>query len=81
MNSGDLIEQLRHAGPSQYLLRRLQRFSINVHSRIADQMRRDGLLEEVWPGFLAQCSFSIYSDIMGLEIFKCEIPVEDLVGV
>lgn len=73
-----LVGELAKTGPNRDLLRRLQRFIVNLPTRIADRMVNDGLLEEVWPGFLAQCSPSIYVDSTGLDVFRETLPVEDI---
>jgi CRISPR-associated endonuclease/helicase Cas3 len=77
----ELIRELQHAGPHRNLMRRLQRYTVNLPIRLADKMRNDGLLEEVWPGFLAQCPLSIYSESIGLDVFRDGFPIEDLTGV
>lgn len=76
-----LVEKLRHAGPSRYLLRKLQRYTVNIHSRVAEKMQDDGLLEEVWPGFLAQVPVSLYNDVIGLDVFRDGWAIEDLTCV
>jgi CRISPR-associated endonuclease/helicase Cas3 len=76
-----LLRQLRYSGPNRILMRRLQRFTVSLHTRVAERMLFDGLLEEVWPGILAQCSLSIYSDATGLDVFREGLPIEDLTGV
>lgn len=77
----ELIEELRHTGPHRNLMRRLQRYTVNLPTRLADRMLNDGLLEEVWPGFLAQGLPSIYSDSIGLDVFRDGFPIEDLTCV
>jgi CRISPR-associated endonuclease/helicase Cas3 len=74
-----LLRELRYAGPNRELLRKLQRYTVNLPVRVAERLKTDGLLEDVWPGFLGQCSPSIYSNLYGLDIFKESLPVEDLV--
>lgn len=77
----ELIESLKRYGPNRTLLRKLQRYTVNLNAKLAEKMKGDGLLEEVWPGFLAQVSRSLYDDLIGLNIFRDGWPVEDLVGV
>lgn len=76
-----LIEKLRVSGPNRTLLRKLQRFTVNLPLYVAEKMKNEGLLEEVWPGFLAQSFASIYKESIGLDIFRGEFPIEDLTGV
>ncbi|MDI6448079.1 CRISPR-associated endonuclease Cas3'' [Anaerobaca lacustris] len=76
-----LIGELQRTGPYRSLMRRLQRYTVNLPVRLADRMLSDGLLEEVWPGFLAQCPVSIYSESIGLDVFRDGFPIEDLTCV
>jgi len=74
-----LVSQLRAGGPTRDLLRRLQRFTVNVPVRTADALRNSGLLEEVQPGFLAQCMPSLYCNRVGLNVFDASLSVQDLI--
>lgn len=76
-----LLSELKFVGPRRELMRRLQRYTVNLPVRLADSMRRDGLIEEIRPGYLAQCSLSIYRDDIGLDIFRDTLPIDDLTGV
>lgn len=80
-NASSLLRELKFAGPGRELMRRLQRYTVNVPVSIADCMRRDGLIEEIRPGYLAQCSLSIYREDIGLDIFRDTLPIDDLTGV
>jgi CRISPR-associated endonuclease/helicase Cas3 len=73
-----LIRELQKVGPYRHLMRRLQRVTVNLPVHLAERMHHDGLLEEVWPGFLAQYLPSIYDDSIGLNVFRDTLPVEDL---
>ncbi len=76
-----LIRELQRTGPDRSLMRRLQRYTVTLPTRLADRMRNDGLLEEVWPGFLAQCHLKTYSESIGLDVFQTGFPIEDLTCV
>lgn len=76
-----LICELQRTGPYRSLMRRLQRYTVDLPVRLADRMLNDGLLEEVWPGFLAQCPLSLYSESTGLDVFRDGFPIEDLTCV
>jgi CRISPR-associated endonuclease/helicase Cas3 len=76
-----LIEELRHTGPNRNLLRKLQRYTVNLRGRVAERMQDDGLLEEVWPEFLSQATPSLYNETIGLDVFRDGWPIEDLTGV
>lgn len=74
-----LIDRLRFVGPVRDIMRRLQRFTVSVHPRIADRMRDSGLVEEIHPGVLAQALPGLYDPCTGLDIFSGGAPGEDLV--
>lgn len=63
--SPELLERLRRWGPNRDLMRGLQRYTVNINARLALQLLGDGLLEEVWPGYLAQSLPSSYDPVMG----------------
>lgn len=77
----DLLRELQYAGPRRELMRDLQRYTVNLPARQAEEMLFNGLLEEIWPGYLAQCSLSIYNDSFGLDVFRDGFPIADLTGV
>ncbi len=63
----NLIDQLRFAGPSRGLMRKLQRFSVNVYDRDLQEMRNNGVIEEV-NGVWVQASENLYDPIFGLDV-------------
>ncbi len=77
--SAKLIDQLRFAGPSRILLRKLQRYTVNLPTRTFERMFHDGLLTEPWPGFYVQAMNTLYDNKIGLNIFTETLPVEDLI--
>jgi CRISPR-associated endonuclease/helicase Cas3 len=78
-DSAQWTERLRHAGPTREIMRALQRYTVNVPTRMADAMKADGRLEEPWPGIVAQSEFKIYDRQTGLAVYVERLPVEDLV--
>ena len=62
-----LIDQLRFVGPSRRLMRKLQRFSVNVYDRDLQEMRKNGMIEEV-NGIWVQASNNLYDPIFGLDV-------------
>ena len=62
-----LINQLRFAGPSRMLMRKLQRFSVNVYDRDLQEMRKNGMIEEV-NGIWVQTDKNLYDPVFGLEV-------------
>jgi CRISPR-associated endonuclease/helicase Cas3 len=74
-----LIRSLKAVGPKREIMRKLQRYTVNVPVRMAAAMQADGRLEEPWPGILAQSDFNIYDRQTGLAVYVERLPVEDLV--
>lgn len=61
-----LIEQLKALGPQRWLLRKLQRYSVNVYLNQFDKLRDRGSIEEVSPGiFVLSCGIE-YDAHIGL---------------
>lgn len=79
----ELLTQLRFAGPTREIMRQLQRYTVNLPTRMVDAMIADGRLEEVdakkAQGIIAQSNLKLYDDKVGLDVFKEHLPIEDLV--
>ncbi len=67
IDNNTLINQLRFAGPSRKLMRKLQRFSVNVYDRDLQEMRNNGMIEEV-SGIWVQTSENLYDSKFGLNV-------------
>jgi len=80
--SDSLLGQFSAFGPKRDIMRRLQRYTVNIPTPMAARMLADGHLEEIkkWPGFLLQTMPSLYDDIIGLNIYRDNHPVEDLIA-
>jgi CRISPR-associated endonuclease/helicase Cas3 len=74
-----LLSILRKYGPNRPLMRQLQRYTVNLPTRLIQAMLHDGRLEENAFGIIAQSGLNIYDDKIGLDIYKESLPVEDLV--
>lgn len=74
----DLIAELRSGGESRRLLRKLQRYSVNVYVQDFEAMRRRGSIEEVQPWVFALSSEVEYSPKVGLYVGDVLIDLEDL---
>ncbi|MBI1784279.1 CRISPR-associated endonuclease Cas3'' [Candidatus Sumerlaeota bacterium] len=72
------IKRLRFAGPTREIMRRLQRYTVNVSRHAADAMLLDGRLEKLDSGVVIQSMPGLYDDTFGLDIFRDHIPPEDL---
>ena len=79
------IERLRFAGPTREIMRRLQRYTVNVSVIQIQRLRASGKLEELHfagkpSGIFVQTLLpNLYSAITGLDAFSESLPVEDLI--
>jgi CRISPR-associated endonuclease/helicase Cas3 len=62
-----LIDQLRFGASNRKLMRKLQRYSVNVYDPDLKQLRENGLVEEV-NGVWVQTQDSLYDPVFGLNI-------------
>ncbi len=67
INNEKLIDQLRFAGPSRGLMRKLQRFSVNVYDRDLQELRKNGMIEDV-NGIWVQTDKNLYDPVFGLDV-------------
>ena len=76
------LERLRFAGPTREIMRRLQRYTVNLPTRMVDVMLADGRLicidEKKAPGIIVQACIK-YDDSLGLDVYAECLPVEDLI--
>lgn len=61
-----LIDLLKLKGPERWLLRKLQRYTVNIYNDDFKQMRQRGAIEEVQPNIYAIATDIDYSIDMGL---------------
>lgn len=64
-DSQELIRLLRSGGPDRWLMRKLQRFVVNVPRRYRDQLEREALIEIVH-GYNVQACPTLYRPGLGL---------------
>jgi len=60
-----LIDLLRHQGPERWLMRRLQRYTVNLPRHIHSRLVAEGAIEEVHPGVFVQGHGNLYDDNLG----------------
>lgn len=65
--SNHLIEQLTRYGPERWLLRRLQRYVVNLPRYIHAKLINDGGIKEVHPGIFVQEYGGMYRDDIGFD--------------
>jgi CRISPR-associated endonuclease/helicase Cas3 len=64
--SSELLCLLRHEGPQRWLLRKLQRHTVNLYRHDFDRLLRDNEIEEIQPGMYALINDSQYDKRIGL---------------
>ena len=74
-----LIGKLKKDGPERWLMRKLQRYSVNLPRRVVDKLIQSGEVQEVWPGIFAQAVSTLYDDAIGMT-FGSELTAEQLIG-
>ena len=60
------LATLRKDGPQRWLMRKLQRYTVNIHRLEAMKLLEQGDVEEVMPGLFVQVSDVLYHPILGL---------------
>ena len=61
-----LLGRLRKDGPERWLMRKLQRYTVNLHRRDALRLQGQGDIEEIMPGLFAQTNDLLYHAELGL---------------
>ncbi len=61
-----LLATLRKDGPQRWLMRKLQRYTVNIHQREAMKLLEQGDIEEAVPGLFVQVSDLLYHPVLGL---------------
>ncbi|MFH1437598.1 MAG: CRISPR-associated endonuclease Cas3'' [Pseudomonadota bacterium] len=76
-----LIDQLIRKGPERWLLRRLQRYVVNLPKGEHDRLRRDGAIHEAHEGIFIQWHGNLYDDNLGFCADRSMIyNPDDLIG-
>jgi CRISPR-associated endonuclease/helicase Cas3 len=77
--SDSLIARLRLGGSSRDLMRQLQRYTVNLPTRVAARLTADGLLEDLSDGIFVQTMPGAYRKDIGFDVFKESLPEADLI--
>ncbi len=75
----ELIDQLKRMGPDCRLMRKLQRYSVNIYLNDFNSMLQRKSVEEVQPGIFALTTSMEYSEETGLCVEDNSIAPEDFV--
>ncbi len=60
-----LIEQLKHQGPERWLLRKLQRYVVNLPKHLHSRLHAEGAIQEVHAGIFIQGHSPLYDNKLG----------------
>jgi CRISPR-associated endonuclease/helicase Cas3 len=64
-----LLAMLASKGPERWLMRKLQRYTVSIHKRVADKMLTQGSLTLPMPGlYVQQDTDGLYDTLLGLQI-------------
>lgn len=63
-----LLGKLEKEGPHRWLMRKLQRYSVNLPKYLFAQLEKQGGVRQIWPGIYAQVGNTLYDDVLGVVI-------------
>lgn len=63
-----LLGKLEKEGPQRWLMRKLQRYSVNLPKYLFAQLEKQGDVREIWPGIYAQVGDKLYDKSLGVVI-------------
>jgi CRISPR-associated endonuclease/helicase Cas3 len=67
-NNDTLLGKLGKEGPQRWLMRKLQRYSVNIPKRLFAQLAKQGDVREIWQGIYAQVGDTLYDKTLGVVI-------------
>jgi len=78
-DSADLLSQLTEVGPKRWLMRKLQRYVVNVPRYQLDSLLKSGEIAEQSPGIYVQTSLGLYDEAIGFVCNREQLSPDDLV--
>ncbi|MCG8381234.1 MAG: CRISPR-associated helicase Cas3' [Gammaproteobacteria bacterium] len=69
----ELIQKLEHKGPERWLMRKLQRYTVNISRFHLEKLLDSQDVREIHPGIFAQVSNTLYHTELGLSLDPVEI--------
>ena len=63
-----LFGKLEKEGPQRWLMRKLQRYSVNLPKRLFAQLEKQGGVRQIWPGIFVQVGDTLYDKSIGVVI-------------
>jgi CRISPR-associated endonuclease/helicase Cas3 len=81
-SSMELIETLEKSGPTRRLMRRLQRFSVNIPSRAFSALEGMGSVRQIhgMAGLYVQDASNLYDPVFGLKLEGTNLGIYDLIS-
>ncbi len=73
------LGMLEKDGPQRWLMRKLQRYSVNIPKRLFAQLEKQGDVREIWQGIYAQVGDTLYDRTLGV-VMDGNIAPDELVG-
>lgn len=64
-----LIDRLRREGVHRELMRKLQRYCVNIPKEQAYKLKEEGKIEELFPGIIVQSVPVLYDNTVGINLF------------
>lgn len=77
--SDELLAILKSKGPERWLMRKLQRYTVNIYNDDFDLLQRRGLLEEIQPNIYVLTSRMAYTEEAGLLVEETESDPEKFI--
>ncbi len=74
-----LIDLLKARGPDRWLMRKLQRYTVNIYNNDFNELKRRGAIEEVYPQIFALSSELDYSKDIGLLVDETSYDPENFI--
>lgn len=80
-DGNELLRRLEIEGPHRNLMRRLQRYSVNIPKRVFAQLEKQGDVQESkrLPGMYIQVGYTLYNKTLGV-VVDGNISPDDLIG-
>lgn len=67
-NNDVLLGKLEKDGPQRWLMRKLQRYSVNIPKRLFAQLEKQGDVREIWQGIYVQVGDKLYDKALGVVV-------------
>ncbi len=77
--SADLLGRLAEAGPERWLMRKLQRYVVNVPRYLLDNLLKSGEVVEQFPGIHVQTALGRYDEAIGFVCNREQLSPDDLI--